>query len=105
MQRAIPSLAPFNNGVMKSSSTGVLNWLEVHAGLGFGNISIALGLLDEFASDRAGVVTVVGYNSTMFRPGNRVAMVEVGHLRMYPRGEERVCIKSHTISPLKMQLL
>ena len=105
MQRAIPSMAPFNNGIMKNSSTGVLNWLQIHAGLGSSNISIALGLLDEFVSDRAGVVTMVGYNSTMFRPGNRVAMVEVGHLRIYPRVEERVCIKSRLIFPLKMQLL
>ena len=79
--------------------------MQVHAGLGFSNLFIALGLPDEFASGRASVVTMAGNGSTMFRLGNRVAMVEVGHLRMYFEMGERVRIKSRTIFPLKMQLL
>ncbi|KAI1382727.1 putative polyketide synthase [Hypoxylon trugodes] len=59
-------------------------------GLSFRDVFIALGRLeeDDFGLDCAGIVTRVGPQCDLFRPGDRVCMAAIGCMRMYPRADQ-----------------
>ncbi|KAI9691977.1 MAG: polyketide synthase [Bogoriella megaspora] len=64
-------------------------------GMNFRDILVALGRLEEdtFGFEAAGYISRVGSNCTKFQPGDRVIMVNVGCMRMYPRCDQRLAIK------------
>ncbi|KAK6853583.1 hypothetical protein PG995_010395 [Apiospora arundinis] len=64
-------------------------------GLSFRDIFIALGRLeeDDFGLDCAGVVTRVGHQCSVVQPGDRVCMVAIGCMRMFPRANQASVFK------------
>lgn len=72
--------------------------VEVQAetwGLSFRDAFIALGRLeeDDFGTDCAGVVTRVGPQCKLVKPGDRVCMAALGCMRMFPRALEGAVAK------------
>ncbi|KAI0594688.1 polyketide synthase PksD [Biscogniauxia sp. FL1348] len=64
-------------------------------GVNFRDVFIALGRLeeDDFGTDCAGVVTRVGPQCQLVRPGDRVCMFASGCMRMWARSEEEAVIQ------------